>query len=180
VVGSQVGHAVAYRLVTPDAAERAHELAESGHGYLAYLPLALAVCTAIVVLVLTVELGHAASDGRVAKPSRFPFAVLAPAIFVFQEHFERLLHDGSFPWGAALDRTFIAGLLLQLPVAAIAYVLARLLLRVVRSLGRFLGRPSPARLPVPELARPVARVVSPRVPVLALGYGSRGPPLPSS
>lgn len=179
MVGSQLGHALAYRLVTPDAAERAHELAESGHGYLAYLPFALAVCTAIVLLVLTVELGHAASDGRVANPSRLPFAVLAPAIFVFQEHFERLLHDGTFPWGAALDRTFIAGLLLQLPFAAAAYLLARLLLRVVRTLGRLLGRPTLGRVRQLEPTRPGARLVSPRVPVLALGYGSRGPPVPS-
>jgi hypothetical protein len=116
----------------------------------------------------------------VAKPSGLPFAVLAPAIFVFQEHFERLLHDGTFPWAAALDRTFIAGLLLQLPFAAAAYFLARLLLGVVRSLGRLLGRPPRgARLSLFEVPRPVARLVWPRVPVLALGYGSRGPPVPS-
>jgi hypothetical protein len=166
--------------VTPNAEERAHELAESGHAYLAYVPLALAVCTVVVLVGLIVELGHAVRDRSVARPSAVPFAILAPAIFVCQEHFERLVHDGVFPWGAALDRTFVVGLLLQLPFAVAAYAVARLFLRVVRSLGRLMGGPPPAPLPTVFLGSPAARLYVPRVPVLALGYGSRGPPVPSS
>lgn len=179
VVGSQLGHALAYRLVTPDTEERAHVLAATGHSYLAYLPFALAVCTAVVLLALTVELGHVVRDGRVARPSGLPFAVLAPAIFVCQEHFERLLHDGTFPWDAALDRTFVAGLVLQLPFAAVAFIVARFLLRAVCSLGRILGGPPPRSVSVIAARPRVAFVSAPRVPVLALGYGSRGPPVSS-
>jgi hypothetical protein len=180
IVGSQAGHALAYRLVTPDGAARAHQLASTGHGYLAYAPLALAVFSVVVLLALGVELRHVVSGGRVARPSAFTFAVLAPAIFVFQEHFERLLHDGVLPWSAVLEPTFAAGLLLQVPFAAAAYLLARLLLRVVRSLGRILSRPPRTRDLVGPGLRPATRIAVPRVPVLALGYGSRGPPVPRS
>ena len=50
IVGSQVAHAAGYRLATGEG-ELAHALASSGHGYLAYAPLALGVCAAFVVLV---------------------------------------------------------------------------------------------------------------------------------
>jgi hypothetical protein len=179
VVGSQVGHALAYRLVTPDGAERAHELAATGHGYLAYAPLALAICTVVVALSLGIELRLVVRGGRSSRPSAFTFAVLAPTIFLLQEHFERLLHDGTFPWHAVTEPTFVAGLLLQLPFAVAAFVAARLLLRVVRAFGRLLSQPPRARAAM--AATPLAaRVVAPRLPVLALGYGSRGPPSPHS
>jgi hypothetical protein len=178
-LGSQLGHALAYRLVRPDEAERAHELAATGHGYLTYAPGALAVSCALVGIALAIELAHVLTNRRGGRPSALPFAVLAPAIFAFQEHFERLMHDGVFPWDAALQLTFAAGLLLQLPFAAGAYVLARLLLRVVRSLGRLLSAPPRVRVLAAAQPRPPVRVVIPRVPALALGYGSRGPPASS-
>jgi hypothetical protein len=177
VVGSQVAHALAYRLVTPDEALRAHELAVTGHAYLAYAPLVLAVCGALVLVALGAELGQLVTGraGATQRPSAVTFAALAPAIFVCQEHFERLVHDGGFPWDAAVQPAFVVGLLLQLPFAAAAYVLARLLLRAVGSLGRLLaGRPR-RRVRSRASLRP-ARLAVPRVPVLALGYSSRGPP----
>lgn len=179
VVGSQLAHALAYRLVTPAEALRSHELTATGHSYLAYAPVALAVCGVLVVLALVGELGHlmtARNPGN-ARPSAARFAALAPAIFVFQEHFERLFHDGVFPWDAAFQPTFVVGLLLQLPFAAAAYLLARLLLRVVDSLGRVLAARPRARLLGCAPRRPRVCLVIPRVPVLALGYGSRGPPV---
>jgi hypothetical protein len=179
VVGSQLGHALAYRLITPNEAQRDHELTATGHAYLAYAPGALAVCGVLVIVALSVELAHVLTDRRRARPAALPFAILAPAIFVFQEHFERLTHDGVFPWDAAAQPTFVVGLLLQLPFAAAAYLLARLLLGVVRSLGRSLSVPTRARALTTAQLRPRARFVVPRVPALALGYGSRGPPAPS-
>lgn len=178
VVASQLGHAVAYRLVTPDETERAHELAATGHAYLTYAPMALAICGVLVVLALASEFVNALTPRRTARPSLLPFAVLAPAIFASQEHIERLLQDGVFPWSAALDATFLVGLLLQLPFAALAYFLARLMLGVVRSIRRRLSNPPPRPR---ALEAPVSRftlhVARPRVGILALGYGSRGPPL---
>ena len=180
VIGSQLAHELAYRLVTPDGARRAHELAQTGHAYLVYAPAALAVCAVLVVIALGGELRHLLRRGTASsRPSALMFAVLAPAIFVLQEHFERLLHDGAFPWDACLQPTFVVGLLLQLPVALGVYFLARLLLGAVRSLGRWLVRPVRPAVLGGALVRPTTRLHVPRVPVLALGYGSRGPPVSS-
>jgi hypothetical protein len=164
----------------PDGAERAHELTTTGHAYLAYAPAALAVCSVLVVVALLGELRFAVNEGSLgrSRPSAVTFAALAPAIFVCQEHFERLFHDGVFPWDVGLQPTFVVGLLLQLPFAAAGYLLARLLLRVVRAVGRILAGPPPRWRPLGlvSLRRPEVRLFAPRVPVLALGYGSRGPP----
>jgi hypothetical protein len=177
VVGSQLGHALAYHLVTPNGPQ--HAVAATGHAYLAYAPVVFAVCGVLVVLALARELAAAFRDGRLLRPSALPFTFLAPAIFVSQEHLERLLHDGAFPWETALEPTFLVGLVLQVPFAAAAYLLARLLLRVVRSLGRLLaGRPR-SRMPASAPARPGFSFSISRLPALALGYGSRGPPIPS-
>jgi hypothetical protein len=181
VLGSQLAHALAYRLVTADGAERGHELAASGHAYLSYAPVMLAVCSVLVVLALACELSHLLTDGsrQGTRPSPVIFAALAPAVFACQEHFERLFHEGVFPWAAALQPTFVVGLLLQLPFAAAVYLLARLLLRVVRSLGRLLAGLPRSRAHACAATQPRISLRVPRVPVLALGYGSRGPPAPS-
>ena len=50
VIGTFAGHAVGYLAAVPDAQERAHVLAASGHGYLDYAPLAIGLCLAITVL----------------------------------------------------------------------------------------------------------------------------------
>jgi hypothetical protein len=181
VVGSQLAHALAYRLVTSSEAERAHELAATGHAYLAYASAALAVCSVLVVAALAGELRHLLTErgGRASRPSALSFALLAPAIFICQEHVERLLHDGVFPWDAVVQPSFVVGLLLQLPFALAAYLLARLFLRAVHSLGRMLVAPPRWRRLGSPRPRPGIRLSVPRVPVLALGYGSRGPPAPS-
>lgn len=181
IVGSQLAHALAYLLVTPDANEREHELAASGHAYLAYAPTALAVCAVVVALALAGELGHVLrKHGEPAYPaSALRFAVLAPAIFVCQEYFERLLHDGVFPVETALEPSFAVGLVLQLPFALAAYLVARLLLRAVRSLGGALSRPAGSHALAGDLSRPAFALFAPRARALALGYGSRGPPATS-
>ncbi|HXF97113.1 MAG TPA: hypothetical protein VNJ46_00700 [Gaiellaceae bacterium] len=179
VVGSQVGHSLAYRLATSGGEERAHALAETGHGYLAYAPGALAVWAVLVLVALGLELARAVGDRRPARPAALPFAVLAPALFVCQEHLERGLHEGAFPWSVAAEPAFLLGLALQLPFAAAGYLVARLLLRVARSLGRLLAAWRRARTRPSAQPRPPIRLTRSRVPALALGYGSRGPPPPS-
>ena len=178
IAGSQFAHASAYRLVTPDQSERSQQLASTGHAYMAYASLALAVGTMLVLGALAVELGHVARrrHGIGVRPSAVMFAMLVPGIFVCQEHFERWFHDGVFPWNAVLEPTFVVGVLLQLPFALAAYLLARLLLHAVRTLGRLLGGPARPRAVATASLSTVAGVMVPRVAVVALGYGSRGPP----
>lgn len=181
VAGTQIAHALAYRLVTPVHHERAHELTATGHGYLAYLPFALAVGSVLVSFALAAEARCmvASSTDCGLRPRAWPFAVVAPALFICQEHFERLFHDGAVPLGAVLATSFLTGLVLQLPFALAAYALARLLLNAARSLGRLFTRLRTSRLSRAHFRRPATCAAAPRFPALALGYGSRGPPVTS-
>jgi hypothetical protein len=178
VAGTQVAHTVAYRLTTPSSTERAHELSATGHGYVAYLPLALAMGVVLVAFALVAEVRHiaAASPGHV-RPRAWHFAVVAPAIFVAQEHLERLVHNGAMPWQLVLAASFITGLLLQVPFALAAYVVARLLVGAARTVGGLLASRRRPPFPAGSTGRPASRVTVPRLRALALGYGSRGPPL---
>jgi hypothetical protein len=177
VAGTQVAHALAYRLVTPGAEVRTHGLAASGHGYLEYLPLVLAIGAVLVAFALTAEVRRLVegTGGPGLRVRAWHFALVAPAIFSLQEHLERLFHEGILPWDTALAATFIVGVVLQLPFALAAYALARLLLRVARSLGTLLVR-ARRRRPAAAPTFPSLCVAVPRLPALALGYGSRGPP----
>jgi hypothetical protein len=76
-----------------------------------------------------------------------------------------------------LQPTFRIGLVLQLPFALLAYVVARLLLRVADEVGTALRR-FVERVRTSGLS-PVwspFQLVPLRVPVLADGHASRGPP----
>jgi apolipoprotein N-acyltransferase len=176
VVGTQIAHAVAYRIVEPSAEERAHLLAGTGHAYLRHASMALALLAVLAVLALVAEVCATAARGPVLAPRLWMFAVVAPATFVVQEHFERWFHDGAFPWGAALHATFAVGLLLQLPFALAAYLLARLLLGVTIALARLLRRERPSRRPI-RSAWPRARAALLCSEPQRLGLGPRGPPL---
>lgn len=178
IIGSQLAHALAYRLVTPNESERAHELAATGHAYLAYAPAVLGLCSVLVVVALAGELRRLVSDTQrwPSSPSPSSFALLAPAMFFCQEHFERLLHSGAFPWDALLQPPLLVGLLFQLPFAFATYLVARLLLRAVRTLSRLLASPTRRRTLAFSVFKPQMHVLAPPIPVLARGYGSRGPP----
>ncbi len=129
VVGSQVAHSLAYRLVAPEADLRAHLLADTGHAYLRLAPLGLAVVSVVVVMALLAEARSVRTRVSASQPRLWVFAIVAPATFVCQEVFERLLHDGVFPLAVVTERTFVIGVALQLPFALLAWLVARLLLR---------------------------------------------------
>jgi hypothetical protein len=131
MAGTQLAHAVAYRVVQPDAAARQELLDHTGHRYLSALSLALALGWGIVLI--------------------------GPLVFALQEHLERLIHDGTFPVTAALEPTFLIGVALQVPFALVALLVARLLLRVAERLGGLLvpSRPTWAPSP-PHAAKPAA------------------------
>lgn len=172
LVGSQVAHALAYRIAAPDDGARTRLLAETGHAYQDLLPAGMAFLTVAAALGLV----GTARSGRAARPPAFrAFAAFPLAFFACQEHIERLFETGAFPWDAGLEKTFLLGLALQLPLALTAYALARALVRVTAALVA--GRLVAARARAPRsLPRPRCRVWMPHAALLAAGHGSRGPP----
>ena len=119
---------------------RGHLLAGTGHAYLQYASLALAApasCSRPSCFSSrcarrgrgTPPRGRGSGcSGRRAGHVRRPGAPRAR------------VRDGVFPWVTVLQPTFVVGLLLQIPFALAAYVLARLLLRVTGALARLLRR----------------------------------------
>ena len=165
--GSQFAHAVAYRIVYPQAHVRVLHMLATGHSYFTRAPIVLAAAGAC----LLVSLAFAALDAARDRPSRAlpaaAFALLPPLAFVLQEMLELSLHTGTFAWRAVLAPTFVPGLLLQLPFALLAYVVARLLLRAAARIGRALA-PS-----VPALRNAVQFALAPVAPVVRLEAGRR-------
>ena len=100
-------------------------------------PLALALGTVLLLLALVTELRHSLATPRRRGASAGPwsFALLAPAVFVCQEYFERWFHDGVFPWTPRWSRRSSSVFLLQLPFALAAYVLAWVLFHAVALAG---------------------------------------------
>jgi len=66
LIGSLAGHQLGYTLAVPNPHERSHLLQQSGHAYLEYAPLAVAVCLALLAV------GFAAAVARVLgrRPNR--------------------------------------------------------------------------------------------------------------
>jgi hypothetical protein len=173
LAGSQAAHALAYRIVFPQSSLRLHVLAATGHGYLARLPLVLALAGAAGLVGLAAAVADAARGRRVHDLPAPAFAVLPPLAFALQEVLELSLHTGTLGWRAVLAPTFLPGLALQLPFALAAYAAARLLLRAAVRLGRLLA----ARPRLVAFAPPL-----PRDAVAGHGFAgracsTRGPPL---
>jgi len=160
--GSQLAHAVAYRIAYPQAHVRVLHMLATGHSYFTGAPIVLAAAGAC----LLVSLAVAALDAARGRPSRalpaVAFAFLPPLAFALQEVLELSLHTGTFAWHAVLAPTFVPGLLLQLPFALVAYVVARALLRAAARIGRALAGAIPvSRTSVQFALPPLALVVRP-------------------
>lgn len=176
LAGSQAAHALAYRLAFPQSTLRLHVLALTGHGYLARLPVVLALAGAAGIVGLGFAAWDAAHGRRVRELSPVAFALLPPVAFALQEILELSLHTGHLGWRAVAAPTFLPGLALQLPFAALAYLGARLLLRGAIRFGRALAQAPRLRVSVPNCSRrcaaplqAVCSAASPRGPPLAVG-----------
>ena len=169
--GVEAAHALAYRLVYPQLDARV--LLATGHAYLAWLPLLLGVSGALALVALVAAAVDAAHGRSPCELPAWAFAVVPPVAFTLQEVLELSLHLGGFGWRAVLAPTFLPGVALQLPLAVLAYVAARLLLRTAERLGRALA---PVRLsPLLELAAAAPPEVL-FVRIVATSRTSRGPP----
>jgi len=178
VVGTQVAHVVAYRIVYPNAHVRVGELLATGHGYMgypAYVPVLLGLGLAVELVWLGSVVARPGDQRRAVAP--WLFALLPVLGFTFQELLERWLTGAGFPWWMVLQPTFRVGLALQIPFAIVAYVIARLAQRGAERAGRVLR---PAAVCVITLGAEVVSLFTapllPRRGVLAGGYAGRGPP----
>ena len=179
VVGTLAGHSVGYWAAVPDADERAHALASSGHGYLTYAPLLIGLCLALTVLgfiahALSVFRGSDATAGTRIKL----VAALAPAAFALQELLERYVHDGHLHWHLVVSAPFLLGLATQVPfallAAAVAFALATAAQQVAQAI-RAAHRPRPRGTALTFLFW--LSIDLPSAPAIARGYTGRGPPL---
>lgn len=180
LAGSQVAHVFAYRWVYPSSHVRLQALVSTGHGYMDRLPLVLGIASAVAFVSLLAAIADTARRRTLRRLSPWAFALLPILTFVVQEVLERSLHAGTFVWQAVESQTFIPGVVLQLPFAAVAYVLARLLSRTVSVLGRIVGgrrgRSRVHRAP-PGERRPALILRLPLPAPLAGAAAGRAPPL---
>jgi hypothetical protein len=180
LAGSQAGHVLAYRWMYPEAHVRVRELLATGHSYMDYAPFVLGFAGAVLLVSLLVAAADSARGRTVRALPPWAFALLPPLAFTLQEHIERWLHTGVFPWFTALGPTFLPGLLLQLPFGIAAYLVARFLLRAAERLGRALAPAPPPRTRVASpLTAPRNEPELPRRSALASQQAERGPPLPA-
>jgi hypothetical protein len=177
VAATEIAHNVAYRIVYPQAGVRWRMLAASGHGYMAHAPLVLGVGFALVAVGLLSVLVDAARRRPATRVAPWAFALLPPLAFSAQELLERWVAVGSVPWWMVEQPTFRVGLVLQLPFAVLAYVVARVLLEAARTAGAAVVVAPPLRLVVSTASaqRPAVTVAA-RLRTPALGWGVRGPP----
>jgi hypothetical protein len=177
LASTQAAHLIAYRIAYPETPVRAHALLATGHGYLDRLPLVFGAAGAIALVALLV----AAVDASRGKAARalppWAFALLAPIAFTIQEYLERSLHSGTFAWHTAAAPTFLPGLIAQVPLAVLAWLAARQLLRVAAAAGRSLLSQPPRLAPEPLAVLVPLPPATPRTRVLARRLAERGPPL---
>ena len=103
VAGSQVAHAVAYRIVYPEAQVRWQVLLSTGHAYLSYWPLLFGVVGGVLLVGVRPLWLPRCRRGPAAVPA-WAFGLLPLAGFTVQEFLERWLR-GRLPvaGGAAAD-----------------------------------------------------------------------------
>jgi hypothetical protein len=181
LAGTEVAHALAYRIVYPVASVRWHVLAASGHGYLGYGPLVLGLAAATVLAAFASTVADVV-QGRPTRPlPAWTFGALPPVGFTVQEFTERLFATHTLPWWMVEQPTFRIGLLLQVPFALLAYIAARLLLRVAERAGEALGG---ARLPIAAFGELIGwhafELTPSRVSAIVGGHAVRGPPQAAS
>jgi hypothetical protein len=182
VAGLFAGHVLIYRIVAPDALQRAVLLNGTGHAYLP-LAVALGLIFASVAGAGAFALGFRRATGRGAGGRRrgLGAALIVPAIaqavaFLALETLERAL--AGAPMGSLLGPLLPVGVALQLLVGAIGGLVLVGLDRAGEMTGRAVtGRWRPVRrsTPVPIRLSAIAAPTS-----VAAGSGIiRGPPLPS-
>ncbi len=177
VVGSQLAHGIAYWWAYPQASLRMTALATSGHGYLAYLPVAIGFLAAVQIIAFAAVVVDKARGLPVRAVPAWAFLFIPEVGFILQEHVERFATSGVFPWWTVVEPSFWRGLVLQVPIGIAAYLVASILLRTATAIAGVVAARRPARV-AQIAARPriPMRVVLPRLSPLAQLAAGRAPP----
>ena len=174
--GWVTAHVLSYLIFVPDTAERERMLMATGHGYFRTSDL-LFLCLTLTLAGLAMCV-LAGPNQHFRAPSPWILALLPPLGFVIQEHGERLFAERAVPTHLLTEPRFLLGLLLQLPFALCALLVARLLLTAARSLALVARRSARPEFVSAEVQwAPSPQPCWPRVSVLALRQGERAPPL---
>jgi hypothetical protein len=161
--GCLAGHAAGYALVGMSRQDMA------AHGYLGYAPHLLGASVVVLAIALVLRVG-----GRLqGRPAAWPFALLPPLAFACQELLERIA--AGLPAHAALEPAVYVGLAAQLPVAVLAFLAARALLRVADTAAGALARRSSLPLRAAPLLVPGA-AAAPASRPFAFARPGRAPP----
>jgi hypothetical protein len=174
-VGGLSAHLVAYSLASPGGHSR-HDHATTASAFGAHLRGCAAICVAIGVIALAVSAFERSGRLRRAFLPLWVFAAAPPVGFVLQELVERAAGTGTLAHIGPLDAAFLVGLAVQVPFAVAAYISARGLLAAAVAFVKRLAAPRLRVAPVEPRVLVALPVAAPRVPLLALGYGQRGPP----
>ncbi len=141
--------------------------AQSVLGFLCSAPFLL---SAGVLLTLIVAV-RAVQTRRGLRRSAWPLAALVPLGFLVHHHFEHLLGNPAAALGVPLGPALLVGLVLQLPFALLAYLIATALLRVadrlvvaLAALRRLRALPSVRPQARQSLRGPGSRFSRPKLP----------------
>lgn len=154
---------------------------EVAHGYLRYGAVFVALAAAVIAVATTRNFVRSIGGEVAEVPSAVTFAVMPIVGFVFQEHLEHLVAARELELSFFLSPPFVVGLALQLPFALAALLVARLILRAIRTavttLRRAAARPCWVfvELSIPAVGAAVGGPSRSRG--LAFSSAGRAPPL---
>jgi hypothetical protein len=178
VIGCQSAHAATNVLLGSPESARSELLLRHGPGA-GLVPLLACVALAAVAAGLTGRAAGAWSAGQTAA-ARLPFAIIAPALFVVQEHVETLFRTGAAPIGTVVEPTFLPGLALQIPFAIAAYAIARALIRLADGVRALVSSRGHVPRRAARIAVRPASLAAPRSERYRWAHSGRAPPLGTS
>jgi hypothetical protein len=158
-----------------------HEHPEQvAHGYLRYAAVFFALAAAVAAVAATRHLVQTVGGSTAEAPPALMFALIPMLGFVLQEHLEHLVAARELDTAFFLSAPFLIGLALQLPFAAAAMIVARLILRAIRRVAVAVREASIPRWVMPAVARSTrtpAPVYAPTRHLLAYYCAGRAPPV---